>query len=419
MLKSKGSSALVAALCGAVLSFCAGSVLAQAQKPAPPVPDPAFPKLFTKYTGQNGYEDFVVAGDLVRANPVLLNVDKSTATLKELRAALEDANISRALKLVRTGLDKPIESPRDPAKMDEDTLLPEYGEFRSLARLMGVEIQVYLADGQVGRAIDCMRDGLRFGYVVQNETLIGGLVGIAIDSVVLEKFAAHFDQMALRDCIHVTTVAQEWLKQPGRSEVVMTAEHNGLTNMLEGWKSDPERLRKMVKEMLPKDGPQSDSDVAAIELNDFVNSSGAAIPAMLDQVLEIAKREDGARLIEIRKPAWERRPVQVKKPELRDSMASRLYGLVSPAYGQVVGRFDMEIARIHLLGTHGAIRRFRWENGRLPSSLAELNLPAMCTDPFTGGPLVYKIAGDRYELNSTGPKDGVGGQIVPLFLPRG
>jgi hypothetical protein len=407
-----------AALLGIVLAaVClvseAASATAQAKQPAPP-PEPAFPKLFPKYTGANGYEDLVMAGDLLLANEALSEAEQSNATLKVMRKALEDPAVDKALQLVRAGLEKPIQSPRDPGKLDENTLLPEYAEFRRLGRLLGIQEYVYLADGQVGRAIDTMRDGLRLGYVVQGETLLSGLVGIAIDTIVLQRFADHFDQMSLRDCAHLTAVAQEWLKQPSRMEMVLTMEHHTLENMLGAWKDDPERLRKLVKDLQPTDEPKSDADLAAIELSRFVETNGPAIPAMLEQVRAIALSEDRAIILETRKPPWQRKPL--KKQQTRATMATRLYGMVSPSYGQALSRFDAETARIHLLGVNGAIHRFRWENNRLPTSLAELNLPVLTTDPFTGSPLIYKVTADRYELSSAGPPgaDGSG----PIYLPR-
>ena len=231
--------------------------LGQAQTAAPP-PDPAFPKLFQQYTGLNGYEDLVTAADLVVGNAAAEAAEKPEATLKEMRSALEDRSVDRALQLLRGGLDKPIHSPRDPDKVDENTILPEYGEFRNLARLIAIQEYVYLADGQVPRAIDALRDGLRLGYIVQSDMLIGGLVGIAIDTIVLDRFAGHFDQMALRDCIHVTAVAREWLQQPSRMELVLAMEHHALENMLTGWQNDRERLRAIVKMMQPKDAPASE-----------------------------------------------------------------------------------------------------------------------------------------------------------------
>ena len=410
-------AALFCSLAVVLVTLCAPG-RAQVIAPPPLPPEPAFPKLFPKYSGVNGYEDLVIAGDLLLGNEAFKAAQEPNATLKIMRKALEDTNVDRALQSFHSGLEKPIQSPRDPNKLDENTLLPEYSEFRNVARLLAIQEHVALADGQVSKAIDTMRDGLRFGYVVQSDTLLGGLVGIAIDAIILQKFALHFDQMALRDCIHVTAVAQEWLKQPSRAEVVLSLEHRSLQNMLDGWKNDPERFRTMVKLQQPKDPPASDADLAAIELSEYVNSGAAAIPAMLEQVRAMAETGDRALILEMRKPVWQRKPV--RKIETRATMAARLYGMVTPSYSQALGRFDTEIAQIHLLGVHGAIRRFRWENNRLPSSLTELNLPLLTTDPFTGGLLSYKMAGDSYELSSAGPSDSgdSGAATGPVYLPR-
>ncbi len=404
---------VVVALC----LFAVGASACAQGTALPPVPQPAFPKLFPKYTGVNGYEDIVMAADLLLGNPMVQVAQNPDATLKDMRRALDDPNIDRALQLVRNGLNKPVQSPRDPDKLDENTLLPEYSGIRELGRLIAVQEYVFLADGQVPRAIDAMREGLRLGYIIQGETLLSGLVGIAIDSMVLEKFAGHFDQLALRDCANLIALAQEWLKMPSRMEVVLTMEHQSMLNMLSGWKDDPERLRAVVKMMQPKDAPTSDSDLAALELSAYVNSQGAAIPAMLDQTRAIADTQDRVLIEETRKPAWQRKPF--RQLETRGTMASRLYGLVSPTYSPALGKFDAEAARIHLLGIHAAIRKFRWENNRLPTSLSELKLPVLSTDPFTGAPLVYKVSGANYELNSAGPSggDATAGN-GPVYLPR-
>jgi len=90
------------------------------------------------------------------------------------------------------------------------------------------------------------------------------------------------------------------------------------------------------------------------------------------------------------------------------------------AYEQALDKFDMDSAKIHLLGVHAAIHRFRWENNRLPASLAELKLTSLTTDPFTGAPLLYKVTGIAYELSSAGSaahSDGSAG-IGPIYLPR-
>jgi hypothetical protein len=84
--------------------------------------------------------------------------------------------------------------------------------------------------------------------------------------------------------------------------------------------------------------------------------------------------------------------------------------------------------RLQLLGVHAAIRKYRWENGRLPEHLAELDLKGgLGTDPFSGKPLLYKKVSDSaYELSSIGGPTANAedsgrpeyGRRVPITLPR-
>ena len=66
--------------------------------------------------------------------------------------------------------------------------------------------------------------------------------------------------------------------------------------------------------------------------------------------------------------------------------------------------FQRERIALHLIATHTAIRRFRWEHDRLPRSLAELNLPKWTKDPPTGKPLLYSLftENETYTLQSVG-----------------
>jgi hypothetical protein len=404
-------------LLAAAAGLTGAAARGQAAPPAPP-PDPAFPKLFPRYTGANGYEDLVVASDIVNRNALVVIAEQADATLKQTRAALEDADVARALAMVHSGLDKPIQSPRDPDKLDELTLLPEFGGFRRLGGLLAMEEYVALADGRVSKAIDIMRDGLRLGFIVQTETLISGLVGISIDATAVERLARHFDQMSLGDSIHVIGVAQEWLKLQSPTESLLASENKSMHNMLDACRKDPERLRTIVKLMQPKGQAASEMDFAALELSDYVNANIAGLTAIVDQAEGMADAAYHAQVAEIRKPPYQRSPVP--HFEVRADMAHRLCGLISPSYSVAMERFDADRARMHLLGVNGAIHRFRWENNRLPGSLADLKLPSLTTDPFTGEPLKYKVTGDRYELYSAGPASRGNGEasIGPIYLPR-
>jgi hypothetical protein len=70
---------------------------------------------------------------------------------------------------------------------------------------------------------------------------------------------------------------------------------------------------------------------------------------------------------------------------------------------QVSQGYTREQAQVRLLACHAAVRRYRWEHDRLPSSLTDLTLGDLAIDPFTGQPLKYMVRGKRYELTSAGP----------------
>jgi hypothetical protein len=86
--------------------------------------------------------------------------------------------------------------------------------------------------------------------------------------------------------------------------------------------------------------------------------------------------------------------------------------------------FTANRTELQLFGVHAAIRRFRWEQDRLPEGLEELRLGDLATDPFTGKGLLYRRTGRiTYTLSSVGPpkrdalRNTVPDQRVPVTLP--
>jgi hypothetical protein len=68
--------------------------------------------------------------------------------------------------------------------------------------------------------------------------------------------------------------------------------------------------------------------------------------------------------------------------------------------GRLVGRASMRLAVCDL-----SIRAFQLENRKLPRELDDLvpeYLPSVPEDPFSGGPLVYRVQADGYILYSVG-----------------
>lgn len=409
----------------AVLLLSCGIPAATAQQASPqtgvqPVAAPAakarpslFRQVISQPTGKNGYEELVLAAEAFRASRYYEKAQEVTS-LQFKREVLADRQVVRALALLRQGLQKPVLSPRE--KLTFTTLLPEFSEFRSLSRLLALQQYVLLADGRTGEAIQNARLGLKFSQAIQTDTLIAGLVGLAMSAVCLRPLSDHMDQLSARDCEALFQVCLEWLAQPNPQDRVMMADRHW---MKEGLVEMRERIKK--------DGVRA--AVQQFGLTDHASDQALAqVPTTPEGVdalfVDIGKRLEAhwVRVFaELRKPSWERTAVHV--PEEKD-LAGSIASFLIPVYDRVDERYVREAARMRLLACHCLIRRYRWEHNQLPSSLAEVQPGELAIDPFSGQPLQYQVRGNRYSLTSVGapamdPDDpkAVNGRVPVALTP--
>ncbi len=118
-------------------------------------------------------------------------------------------------------------------------------------------------------------------------------------------------------------------------------------------------------------------------------------------------------IAEMKRPAWEREPVELHE----HSLAARYAASVVAIMQSVSDLYPREEARVRLLACHAALRRYRWEYEKLPPSLEVLNLGDLTTDPFTGQPLRYEVSGKTYQLTSAGPTATENSKAVNGRLP--
>jgi len=377
---------------------------------APPAQEPpAYRQVFPQPTGKNGYEQLVLAGDLVRGHAAFRRATLGTPTLAEKRALAADRTLQRAVSLVRAGLARPVISPR--REISFSTTLPELGAMRDVGRLLAMLEYVHLADGRPGEALETLRLGLAFARAIQMDTLVQGLVGVAVTAVVLRPVTSRLDQLSARDCTRLQEICLEWLAQPSPYLAVLSGEWRGLRSSLvemrdRALRDGPEKAAGDLLD--PDGGPQ----VARVLPRDA---------AALDQMLaEVGRRADQYFLKlqeEVRKEPWERRPVQVDET----GPAGAMLALLVPAHQQTDAAYTRDSARLRLLALHAAIRRYQWEYDRLPPNLAALNPGTLARDPFTGEPFEYQVRGARYTLTSVGPtaRDPNDPQAVNGRVPSG
>jgi hypothetical protein len=375
------------------LLACALGVAARAEEPGGPPPDgePApsvFQQIFPHPSGVNGYEEIVAAGERAQGNQALAATQEPGATLAMKRQALADPNNVEALRLLRIGLEKPLRSPD--AGLGLDAALPRFGLLRQLARLLVVEQYVLLADGRTGAALGSLRDGLRVAYLIKGERIIGGLVGVAMESILLNGMAGHIEQLSAPDCDRLVALAKERLAAPDPMAAALEAERAYTLAMME-------QLRRQ-----PSGPTEPDAQIEA---------DPGAVAAFAERFAAVINLHFTERIVALRLPPWKRRepkPIEDGSPE------GRVARMLLPVTAQAMTSFTRSQARMQLLGVHAALRRFRWEHERLPDSLAELRLGDLAVDPFTGQSLVYRRTGPTaYELSSAGAP----GEQKPITIP--
>lgn len=352
--------ALALAIAMAILAVWPASCTAQ---DAPSErPSALFPRLYPNPSGLNGMEELIYAGDLLATSSLFgaLVADPSP-TLSEKRRALADPPVARALELMRAGLAKPIEPPR----LDAEMLILPYAHLRNLGRLVGHEIYVRFADGQTPRAHRALRDGLNLATAAQRGPIIAGLVGTAISAQVVRAYSMHLDQLSASDCGAVLTVVNAWLAVPDRLAEVLRGERRFLVDQAS----------------LSMPGTPVHRDAITI------------IAFLLDTMAE-----------QVRRPPWQRKPLP---PIEGEGPAVELARSLAPveALSRAEEAFQREMGRVQVLGLHAAVRRFRWEHDRLPASLDEVKPGRLGVDPFTGGPVRYRLTGrDTYEITVADPR---------------
>jgi hypothetical protein len=392
---------------------------AQGQTPDPPQPPvgTVLRDVVPNPTGTNGYEDLILAGEWLRFSKLMFEAEQGPqVTLKVKRATLGDPPVQRALALLKSGLAKPVYSPR--TEMDELTRFPEFALFRRLGRLLGVKMYVEFADGKTSQAIDTLRDGLKLGYVAQTDSLISGLVAIAIDAIVMRQFGDHLEQLSSRDCDRLIALAQEWLALPDPAIKVLASEKQLSLKIFNKYRTQPDELFKILAVGTPN-GQESSQ---AATLRRSLQDNPGAVGALFDQVAAKLSARFGEAIQSLQKPVWERKdPPPLDRSSPDELIVSEMVG---EAMTRSLDRYSSELAQVQMLGVWAGIRRHRWEFNRLPGSLEELKLGKLTIDPFTGRPFAYRrLSETTFELASTGPLDRgtderpASGQRVPVFMP--
>jgi type II secretory pathway pseudopilin PulG len=93
-----------------------------------------------------------------------------------------------------------------------------------------------------------------------------------------------------------------------------------------------------------------------------------------------------------------------REPKLKEYDSDTLFGALASLFqpiGMLARRYWEQRTRRRLMLIHLRLREYRLREGRYPDSLEPLNLQELAIDPFTGQPFVYRLIGERYQLESS------------------
>jgi len=365
----------------------------------------SFPTLFPQPTHNNGYEEFVLAADLIVNNAKREAFESDlNPTLALKRQVLEDPEVKEALRLVRAGLNKPVFSPR--TTIDESARFTELIYFRSLGRLLAAEQYVAFADGRVDAAINSLRVGLAFGYRVQTDCFTNGIFGVGLQKRVLTEFSKHLDQLSVYQCNEVRRLVEDFLSVESPAARLLALERDNALKVLEAKRAHPDGLLEWLQGFggFDDDG-NPDADTLAIQ--NLLKNSPAGVSAVLDDARNRVHDLYDQVLSNMRLPLAQRKPFATDKANSPGAAIARLL-LQDPQF--ILDQYATDEEQLHLIGVHALIHRYRWDHAALPNALAELRAPNLMKDANTGAEVVYTRDGDRYTLTvqkpAGGPKSG-------------
>ena len=375
-------------------------------------------QLFPQPTGKNAYEDFVRAAELLKTS-VLWAEAQQKNTLSSRRRALGDLPVRQARGLMDAAMLKPISPP--PRELSFFTTFPEFSGFRDCARLLNTEMHVLFSEGRTAAALVSFSQGLRLGSAPKSQVLIGGLVGIAIDAILLKRVMLHLEQLTPRDCDRIQVTLREHVERDkGSALASLSAEAKTFEAAMElGRKNLAEFLEGLFTEPTPDSEtgalPSAEEVVAYQRTRkqiDALKDNPAGQARILDNVISANKARVQAELTYLAAPHSSPTIPEGPKGELEQG----IFDTLTPMYRSASNRFIQDRIQFQLLYCHAAIRKFKWEWEKLPESLEALKLAEWAFDPYTRQPFRYEKKGESYELFSVGPV-GEDGKRGPVHLP--
>jgi hypothetical protein len=315
------------------------------------------------------------------------------------------------------------------------TRIPELQWLRELARLMALKARIEMSRGQFSEAIETIKTGLAIGrHAAEGPTLVNGLVGVAIDGLMLQQIQTLVQQPDCPNLYWALTALPVPCIDLRRADEM---EQDNLYTILpelrdvreksrseEQWNNLLSKVTQKLIALQPieklSDGLSTKNVLAAAtaypkakrQLHDFGYSAATidSMPiaqAILTATVETYEHERDSLHRWFYLPYTEAWPA-LDDEEHRVANTDEIipFGkLLLPSLRNVraaQARLDREVAALRVLE---ALRLYAADHrGQLPKQLAEITQVPMPNDPITGKPFDYELRdGHAVLINSPAP----------------
>ena len=288
------------------------------------------------------------------------------------------------------------------------TNLPHLKDSRQAARVLAVKMCADIEDGTPHEAVQSALDGLALGKALTNEpTLICGLTGLAIDSIVLGTGTERLLSRTDPPNEDLATLQAAFSK--AAEELSFRAAFIGEVAFQQDFY---DRLRSGQPTVGPGGAGQSPL------LKPFLLLGGPYITAnqkrglrLMLELIDAVTNPTPENMSDAHWVAWQGQGSSKRYVFCR---------MMVPGLSRAIGQCEMTRARLRAAAASCAAMRYRNDTGKWPESLETL-VPAYLDkaplDPFTGKPLLYKVDEKGITVYSVGRNQiDEGGK--PYLVPR-
>lgn len=358
-----------------------------------------FQQAFPVATGNNGWEEYVMAADIMRSPEAGRAVDRFDMATGRWDDSIESARATvakygRACDLIRIGNKKPL---RYPWKEDEygfpsDPVGSEYGQ---VAKLLCEEARVNFGDGRPAAAAESILTGLVFARRYSSGSTIEVLKGSAYYSMFFASLYRHLQSLDISGLRMLR----------GELDAQVEEVPPYVRTLLADFERDRAEARKVFDNL--------DEDSEYFEVPDIVFQ---LTPMQRTQYLvqidkEILTLQNKVRAMFMQEERFWLDPVlEHADPVVRYAIDRTLYA--SRPMLAVRNRTQLRLAALHC-----RVLEFKRTYNRWPDRLEELGGKEVWYDPASGGPFYYaKLSEQSYTLYSLGTPET--GRIDLVWRPQ-